>query len=195
MSRALPVARPLPDLEVAAGCARGDRNAQRQLFDREVDRVHAVLYRILGPTRDLEDLVQDVFLEVFRSIASYRGDARLSTWIGRVTAHVAYGYLASRRPAAARLESVPEPPATDAPSDQQAALHRAMRRVHELLDELDPTVRLAFCLHVLDGQPLTEVAAAMRATVVATKSRVWRARRHMRRDPAVRAILGEEAPA
>ena len=193
MSRAVPVARPLEDLEVAARCARGDRAAQRHLFDREVDRVHATLYRILGPSRELEDLVQDTFLEVFRSIAGYRGEAKLATWISRVTAHVAYGYLARKRPAAACLEAVPEPEAAAPPSDEQAALHRAMRRVHELLADLDPTVRLAFCLHVLDGNSLTEVAAAMRATVVATKSRVWRARRRLRRDPAVIAILGEGA--
>jgi RNA polymerase sigma-70 factor, ECF subfamily len=195
MGRTSPAARPLDDLEVAARCARGDRAAQRHLFDREVDRVHATLYRVLGPSRESEDLVQDVFLEVFRSIASYRGDARLATWISRVTAHVAYGHMAKKRPAAARLESVPEPESPEPPSDQQAAVRRAMRRVHELLGDLDPKVRLAFCLHVLDGQPLTEVAAAMRATLVATKSRVWRARRQLRRDPAVRAILGEEAEA
>ena len=108
---------------------------------------------------------------------------------------MAYGHLARKRPATAWLESVPEPESTDPPSDQQAALRRAMRRVHELLVDLDPKVRLAFCLHVLDGQPLTEVATAMRATLVATKSRVWRARRQLRRDPAVRAVLGEEAEA
>lgn len=193
MSRVVSLARPLEDVELAARCARGERAAQRQLFDREVDRVHATLYRILGPTRELEDLVQDVFLEVFRSIASYRGDAKLATWIARVTAHVAYGHLSSKRPPAAWLETVPEPEAADAPSDHQTALRRAMRRVHELLAELDPKVRLAFSLHVLDGQPLTEVAAAMHASLVATKSRVWRARRHMRRDPAVSAILGEGA--
>ncbi len=192
MVRVVPVARPLEDVELAARCARGERPSQRQLFDREVDRVHATLYRILGPTRDLEDLVQDVFLEVFRSIASYRGEAKLATWIGRVTAHVAYGYLSTRRPATAWLEAVPEPAASDAPSDHQAALRRAMRRVHELCAELEPKVRLAFSLHVLDGQPLGEVAVAMRSSLVATKSRVWRARRHMRRDPAVSAILGEE---
>jgi len=195
MVRVVPVARPLEDLELAARCARGERTAQRHLFDREVDRVHATLYRILGPTRELEDLVQDVFLEVFRSIASYRGDAKLATWIGRVTAHVAYGYLSSKRPTAAWLEAVPEPEASDAPSDHQAGLRRAMRRVHELLAELEPKVRLAFSLHVLDGQPLGEVATAMHSSLVATKSRVWRARRHMRRDPAVSAILGEESEA
>jgi RNA polymerase sigma-70 factor (ECF subfamily) len=192
MVRVVPVARPLEDVELAARCARGERAAQRHLFDREVDRVHATLYRILGPTRELEDLVQDVFLEVFRSIASYRGDAKLSTWIGRVTAHVAYGHLSSKRPPSAWLEAVPEPEASDAPSDHQASLRRAMRRVHELLAELEPKVRLAFSLHVLDGQSLSDVAVAMQSSLVATKSRVWRARRHMRRDPAVSAILGEE---
>ena len=58
-----------------------------------------------------------------------------------------------------------------------------------LLAELEPAMRLAFTLHALDGQPLEEVAVAMKSSVVATKSRVWRARRRMRRDAAVAALL------
>jgi DNA-directed RNA polymerase specialized sigma24 family protein len=74
-------------------------------------------------------------------------------------------------------------------------LRRALRRLHEILAELDPKVRLAFSLHVLDGQPLADVAAAMRSSVVATKSRIWRARRRLLRDPQVSSLVDlETAP-
>jgi RNA polymerase sigma-70 factor, ECF subfamily len=180
------------DADVAAHCAAGDRLAQRQLFDQEVDRVHATLYRILGPNADLEDLVQEAFLEIFRSLRTFRGEAKLSTWIGRVTAHVAYGYMESKRPAAVWLESVHEPAATDPSAERSALARQAVSRMYAILAELDPKVRLAFTLQVLEERPLEEVAQTMRSSLVATKSRVWRARRRLRRDPTVEALLGGE---
>src|SRR5690349_16645696 len=178
-----------PDLDLATRCARGDRQAQRELFDREVDHVHATLYRILGPNRDIEDLVQDVFFEIFRSLGSYRGEAKLSTWTGRVTAHVAYGYLSSKKPAAVWLEAVPEPEAPGPSAERRALARAAVRQLYVMLAELEPAMRLAFTLHALDGQPLEEVGVAMKSSVGATKSRVWRARRRMRSDAAVAALL------
>ncbi len=177
------------DLDFAARCASGDRGAQRELFDREVDRVHATLYRLLGPNRELEDLTQEAFLEIFRSLSSYRGDAKLSTWLSRVTAHVAFRHLAKKRPPMIWLEAVEEPTSPDAPAERWALARDVMRRLYEILAELDPKVRLAFALHVLEGHSLEEVSDIMQSTLVATKSRVWRARRRLRRDPAVTALL------
>ena len=68
----------------------------------------------------------------------------------------------------------------------------AVARMYQILGELEPKVRLAFALQVLEGHPLEEVAAMMESSIVATKSRIWRARRRLRRDPAVSALLGEE---
>jgi RNA polymerase sigma-70 factor (ECF subfamily) len=183
------------DLDFASRCAGGDRSAQRELFDRELDHVHATLYRILGPNRDLEDLAQEVFLEVFRSLASYRGEAKLATWIARVTAHVAFRYLGRRGRPTVWLESVPERAAGDPSAERQLAARRALRRMYEILGALDPAVRIAFALAVIDERPLDEVATVMQASLVATKSRVWRARRRLRRDPIVCAFLDGTASA
>jgi RNA polymerase sigma-70 factor (ECF subfamily) len=187
--RAQAAVREETDVALAARCSAGDRTAQRELFDRELYGVHATLYRTLGPCRDHDDLVQEAFLQVFRSIGGYRGEARLATWIARVTAHVAHRFLASKPPTAVWLEAIPEPASSDAPLPDGALARAAVRRTYELLAELEPTVHLAFALHVLDGRPLEEVARLMDASLVATKSRVWRARRRLRRDPSVRALL------
>ena len=184
-----PAPTPALDLELAARCAAGDRASQLALFDHEVDRIHATLYRILGPNRDLEDLVQETFLEVFRSLASYRGEAQLSTWIARLTAHVAFRYLSTRRPAAACLDAVPEPAAPGPSAEGRALARHAARRMYDILAELEPKVRLAFALQVLEGHSLDEVAAMMGSSLVATKSRIWRARRRLRRDPIVAELL------
>src|SRR5581483_8238996 len=153
------------DLALADRCVGGDRAAQRALFQREKRRVHATLYRVLGSNADMEDLVQEAFVEVFRSLKSFRGDAQLSTWIDRITARVAYAYLTRKRARPARLEAVPEIPAGDASAEQRALLREAARRLYEVLDRLDAKLRIAFSLHAIDGRPLEEVARAMDASL------------------------------
>jgi len=61
------------ELALAARCASGDRDAQRALFREQRERVHRTLYRIMGSNRHTEDLAQDAFIEVFRSVGGLRG--------------------------------------------------------------------------------------------------------------------------
>lgn len=190
---AKPVAQVGDDLALAARCANGDRAAQRELFRNYRGNVHATLYRILGSNRDIEDLIQDTFLEVFRSIGHYRGDARLVSWISRITTRVAFAYISRRKPATAPLEAVPDTAANDPSAERQVAAREAARRLYDVLDRLDPKHRIAFALHVIMGMPLRDVADATDATLVATKSRVWRARREVnrraQRDPLLAGFL------
>jgi len=181
------------DLALARRCAGGDSAAQRQLFRDQRMRVHRTLYRILGSNRDMEDLVQDVFIEVFRSLDRFRGEAKLSTWISRISSRVAMAHIGRRRPAAQSLDSVPEV-ATPEPSAQKVAEAReAAERLYRALDRVDAVQRVAFALHVIEGMPLREVADVMEASLVATKSRVWRARRELERrasrDPLLAGFL------
>jgi RNA polymerase sigma-70 factor (ECF subfamily) len=200
VSRALSVIScPADDLALAGLCAGGDRAAQRELFRSHRRQVHATLYRVLGSNRDMEDLVQEAFIEIFRSLDRFRGEARLSTWIDRITARVAYHYLRRKRPEPVRLESVPEPADADATAEQRAQGREAARRLYRILDRLDPAQRIAFALHVIDDRPLREVADVTESSLVATKSRVWRARRELekraRKDPVLAAFVGARAPA
>ncbi len=181
------------DLALARRCASGDPAAQRQLFRDQRARVHRNLYRILGSNLEMEDLIQDVFIEVFRSLERYRGEARLSTWIARITTRVAMGHIGRRKPAAQSLDSVPEVEAREPSADKVAELREAAERLYQALDRVDAVHRVAFALHVIEGLPLREVADVMEASLVATKSRVWRARRELERrasrDPLLAGFL------
>jgi RNA polymerase sigma-70 factor (ECF subfamily) len=185
------------DRSLVDRCVAGDRAAQRELFRRESRRVHATLYRILGTNVSMDDLVQDVFIEVFKSLASFRGESSLSTWIDRCTAHVAISHLRRKRPKLVGI--VDEAPAKEPCPEQSVLLKEAARRLYAELDRMDPTLRLALTLHVIDDRPVAEVARMMDASVVATKTRVWRARRHLEkcavRDAALAAFLSPEASA
>jgi RNA polymerase sigma-70 factor (ECF subfamily) len=182
------------DRALAARCANGDRVAQREVFARTRAAVHAVLYRILGSNRDLEDLAQDAFVSVFRSIHGYRGESALSTWCCAIATRTAWAHLERSKPPTTALDLVPEVP-DDAPDAERVYAARiAAQRVYAALDRLDPRLRITFALAVLDGRPLAEVGALTGASTIAVKTRLWRARRELARraakDPALAEYLG-----
>jgi len=177
------------DFGLAQRCASGDRAAQSALFSQYRRQVHGILYRILGSNRELEDLVQDSFIQVFRSLERFRGESKLSTWIARITTRVALAHIRRRKPAHVELDSIPMPAAEGPSAAHRAEGRQAARRMYEVLDKLDAKQRVAFALHVIDERPLKEVASIMGASLVATKSRVWRARKEMIRRASRDAIL------
>jgi RNA polymerase sigma-70 factor (ECF subfamily) len=170
--------------------------AQREFFQRERQRVHAILYRLVGSNSEMEDLVQEVFIQVFRSMAGFRGEASLATWLDRIAVRVAYAYLGKRRSETVHLAIVPEPVSNEPGAEARMMTREATKRLYSALDGIAVAQRVAFSLHVIDGRPLKDVAAAMDASVVATKVRVWRAwraiQRAAERDPLIADLLGTE---
>jgi RNA polymerase sigma-70 factor (ECF subfamily) len=184
---------PSEEQDLARACAGGDRAAQARLFRLEVQPVHRLLHRVLGASPALEDLIQESFIRVFRSLASFRGDAHLGTWIGRIALRVAYEHLHDVRPAAARLEAVPDLPSGDPDAERQLLAREGLRRLYRILERLEPRQRIAFTLCVIDGRSQQEVAVLMSASLVATKTRIWRARREVARlarlDPLLASMV------
>jgi len=179
-------------------CRDGDPQALERFYRAHVDRVTRVIGRLVGPTPDLEDLVQATFIETLHSFARFRGEASLGTWVIRIGVNVARHHLRHGVRRQARLELVAEAgdaPAAGAPADDAFDDHRIAARVHLLLDRISPPKRIAFLLHVLEGYSVDEVAALTGSGRAATKSRIWWARREVlklaRRDP----LLSELAAA
>src|SRR6516164_1541436 len=84
--------------DLIASCQRGDKEALGELYRRFRPEVTRNLYRVLGPGRgELEDVLQEVFIEAFRSIGRFRGDSKLSTWLYRVCVNVALQRLRKRK--------------------------------------------------------------------------------------------------
>ena len=179
------------DSEIVARCVAGDRGAQRLLFEREKRRVHATLFRILGSNQHIDDLVQDIFLSVFRSLHAFRGESSLATWIDRCTVRAAFAHIRKRRPSHS-LELVAETMPADDPSAERRALAReATRRLYATLGRLEPKQRLAFTLCAIDGRSVAEAADLMNATTVATKARFWRARRYVEKCAQADHVLSD----
>ncbi len=184
------------DLALAQRATEGDRAAQRELFQRLKNAVHHTLFRILGANRDIEDLIQDAFLEIFRALPSFRGDSSLARWSQTIATRTAYLSIQRRKPAPVDLEVVEEEIVDRDPDAHRVAQARqAAKRLYAALDRIDPKQRIAFALAVIDGLSLAEVAQLTESTVVAVKTRVWRARRDLMRraqkDPVLRSYLAD----
>ena len=192
------------DVLLVDRCLTGEPAATRELFRRHRGRVHACLYRVLGTNRDMDDLLQEAFIQVFQSLRGWRAEASLSTWIDRVSVRVAYRYLSQRgRRIQTDVLDGDEGGATidgaivEGPGARRQLARDGVKRLYAVLDELGAASRLAFTLHEIDGRPLSEVAALVGSTVTATKLRVWRARKKIEQaaseDPVLREFIDPAA--
>jgi RNA polymerase sigma-70 factor (ECF subfamily) len=184
------------DLALARRAATGDRSAQRELFQAQKHAVHHTLFRILGSNGELEDLIQDAFIEIFRALPSFRGDSTLSRWCQTIATRTAYGAIGRRKPAAVDLALVEDVLADGSPDSHNITRAReAARRLYVALDRLEANQRIAFALAVIDGLALAEVAQLTDSTTVAVKTRVWRARRELvrraKQDPVLAQYLAD----
>jgi RNA polymerase sigma-70 factor (ECF subfamily) len=176
--------------DLVARCVAREPAALRTLFERERHRVHALLYRVVGSNTHMDDLLQDTFLEVFRSLPGFRGESSLSTWINRCAVRVAYAHFGrkARMPA---LEQVPELRPESPSTEERASYREALRRLYAELDRIEPRQRLAFTLFVLENRSLREVAEIMDSSLATAKIRVWRARRTLEARAKMDPLLSE----
>ncbi len=181
------------DVLLVDRCLTGEPAATRELFRRHRSRVHASLYRVLGTNRDMDDLLQEAFLQVFQSLRGWRAEASLATWIDRVAVRAAYRYLSQRgrRVQTDPLTDEDAPSETEGPGANRQLARDGVKRLYAALEELSPAARLAFTLHEIDGRPLSEVAELVGSSVTATKLRVWRARKKIELAAAADPVLGE----
>ena len=184
------------DVLLVDRCLTGEPAATRELFRRHRNRVHACLFRVLGGNHDMDDLLQESFLQVFQSLRGWRAEASLATWIDRVAVRCAYRYLSQR---GRRVVTEPlsddeaEAPSShqDGPGARRQLARDGVARLYAVLDELSPAARLAFTLHELDGRSLAQTAALVGSSVTATKLRVWRARKRIEAAAAADPVLSE----
>ena len=184
---------PSTEADLIAGCIRGDRRAERELFELQFSRVHAMLFRLVGSSRDLDDLAQEVFIAVFRALPRFRGEAKLTTWIDRIAVCVVYDHFKAKKRIPIPVETVYERPDPASLSHDRAQAREGLRRLYAALATLSAEARIAFALYSIDGRSIREVAEITGVAVVTAKLRIWRARRELlsrvENDPVLREYV------
>lgn len=164
----------------------GDEEAFATLFKQHKNRVYSVCLLMTKDVAEAEDLTQEAFLQVFRTVGSFRGDAAFSTWLYRVAVNTVLMKL--RRRKAPPTISLDEPVSSDSPSlfrdygksdpDLAGVVDRiALRRA---LQELPEGCRTIFALHEVDGYQHHEIAELLDCSIGNSKSQLHKAKLKMR---------------
>jgi RNA polymerase sigma-70 factor (ECF subfamily) len=176
---------------VVERAAAGDQDAFQELFRENAPWVYGRLRRMLGTRSDLEDLVQEVFVRAYRSLPSYRGQARFESWLKRICACVAYDDIRSRRNVP-RLE-VLETETMRTSREEDPERREAVRHLMRIIDALPPQNRIVLLLHDLEGYTAEEiqlVVGAKSVNTVRSRLRLARAELHRRgrANPALSSL-------
>src|ERR1700752_3819791 len=165
----------------------GDAVAFEFLYDLHSRRVYALCLRMVSNPSDAEDLMQEAFLQLFRKIATFRGESAFSTWLHRMTVNVVLMRLRKKALPVASLEETTEPDEeTGGPRKDIGALDLrlsgAVDRVNleRSVEKLPPGYRTVFVLHDVQGFEHNEIAGIMGCSVGYSKTQLNKARTRLR---------------
>jgi RNA polymerase sigma-70 factor (ECF subfamily) len=165
------------DLELAAQSAAGDVAAFEQLYERHRRRVYSLCLRMVGDVTEAEDITQEVFLQVFRKIGTFRGEAALTTWLHRLAVnHV----LMHWRKRGIRSEETTEEGDVGGIARPYPLSILDRIALEQAIQKLPPGYRLVFLLHDVEGYEHEEIAAMLGCSVGTSKSQLHKARLKLR---------------
>jgi RNA polymerase sigma-70 factor (ECF subfamily) len=169
------------DAALAAACQAGDLHAYERLYRSEGARMRNLARNLLGSPSDAEDAVQETFMKVQRSIASFRGQSSFVTWTFRILVNTCHDLRRSRM---RRKEFVPEeredaamPVEARAPGGHPS-LKLALERAIAALTQHQRDV---FLLYEVEGFHHAEIAAMLEITETASKNTLFQAKKNLRR--------------
>ena len=170
------------DLELARRCQTGDAGAFEELYRQHAGRLYSLVLRMAGSAHEAEDLLQEVFLQAHRKLASFRGESSLGTWLYRLGMNYCLDYLRGKQARMGRAtESLEEEgivePAVPAPVVPTAISRMDLERA---IARLPQGCRAAFLLHDVEGFEHHEVAAMLGVSEGTSKSQVHKARMKLR---------------
>jgi RNA polymerase sigma-70 factor, ECF subfamily len=168
-------------LEWLARCARGDQAACAQLVDQHARMAGTIILRTLGRREDVEDLLQETFLRVFRHLREFEGRSKLSTWICTIAQRVAVDALRKR------LRAVPTEPeesareiASEADVEQDNAQQQSDLLVREALAGLPEKYRLPIMYATIDGLDYDAISTLLNMPVGTVKTQIFRGKQLLR---------------
>ncbi len=175
---------------------RDDRSLVQQILDGDTEAFETlinsyrvlvihVVYRMIMNTEDREDICQEVFIRIYRSLAGFRFESKLSTWISKIAYNTCINHLQKSRqmlideclPGA---ESLDDLPGGATPSDNLIEERDVSRRVKAEIDNLPTIYRTILTLYHLEEMSYAEIADIMDMPVGTVKSHLFRARKHLK---------------
>lgn len=156
----------------------GDEGALRALWTRHAPHIDMVVRRLVGGDADLAaDIAQDVWIQIFRALPSYRGDSQFGTWAHRIAVNRTLNALRKTRRLANLETEVTETSASLEPDTDRSFLAES---IEAAAAKLSPGARAVFVLHDVEGYTHEEIAEQLGITAGGSKSQLFKARAKLR---------------
>ena len=172
------------DADLVSRSLDGDVEAFETIYRQHSARVYSLACRIAGSPEDGEDLLQEVFLQAFRKLNTFKGDASLGTWLYRLALNHCLDYVRSRQARMKKLTDTLDADASFEPAARRAT-PIAKLDLDRAIERLPDGCREAFVLHDVEGFDHKEVGELLGIAEGTSKSQVFKARLKLR------AFLGE----
>ena len=171
------------DLLAVQKTLQGDSNAFSEIVNRYTRPIFSLAYRLLESTEEAEDAVQDVFFNAYRSLRSFKLEARFNSWLYTIAANKIRSHLRkkNRRRGSVSLNGDNAPDLPDIRENPQLRVisQSEEKRAEELLSTLKPIYRIAFVLRFMEGMELRDMAEVLEIPLGTVKARLHRARKQM----------------
>lgn len=152
-------------------CIEGDMKCQKQLYSMYMPAMYNRSVRMLNRREDAKDVVQEVFVKVFRDLHQLKDMMSVGAWIKRITINSCISFLRKNR----MIEVEWDSQAVDIP-DEEADLDINVEMIHEAIRQLPTGARMVFTLHVLEGYKHIEIAEILNISLSTSKTQYRRAK-------------------
>jgi len=170
------------DIELTKVAAQGDMAAFEEIYKRHHRRVYSICLRMLQNASEAEDLTQDVFIQLYRKISSFRGDSAFTTWLHRMTVNQVLMHFRKRTVKYEKTTEAGETPdqivsGTGNPHKMQIVDKIALDNA---IEQLPTGYKNVFVLHDVEGYQHGEIATMTGVAEGTSKAQLFRARRLLR---------------
>lgn len=170
----------MSDEEIIAEVRKGNHSAFRELIDRYESRVAATVIGMLGPGAEAEDVGQETFIRLYRSIDQFRGESSLATYLTRIAINLSLNAIKRRR-RFHRLFFLPDERTLQSYEDEETPEYGDERVfVHKALQKMEPKFRSVIVLRLLDGYSTAETARILQIPQGTVLSRLARAQQKLK---------------
>jgi len=166
----------------------GDEEAFSLLVDRFQDKIFRTCLSVVNDRDDADDLTQEVFIEAFRSIRSFRSESTLSTWLYRIAINKSINFLRSSKRKAffqsvglLQIPDIPEKPVNFDADHDSMVLRQQKKLIWQTIRSLPEKQKAAFILHKITELSYAEIAQTLQISLPSVESLIFRAKRNLQK--------------
>ncbi|MBW6534757.1 MAG: sigma-70 family RNA polymerase sigma factor [Mariniphaga sp.] len=182
----------MSETEIIHKLKQGNETAFKELVENYRNMVVNTCFGLIHNTEDAEDVAQDVFIEVFRSVENFRADSKLSTWLYRIAVNRSLNFIRDNKKRRwfqsfddtieAKKEELNRLSSSDS-ENPETSLENSQRALilHEAVDSLPENQRVAFTLNKYEDLPYKEISEVMNLSVSSVESLIHRAKKNLQK--------------